>query len=171
MNIEIKAICHSPERIQSILQELDADYKGLDHQIDTYYKVPDGRLKLRHGNIERTLIHYQRVEQKGLKKSIVELFHVEKDIETLKSILDKSIPHLVTIDKLRHIFFIENVKFHVDEVKQLGAFVEIEAIDRDGSIGEAKLREQCTHYMSVLGLKREDLIDKSYSDMLLKKPA
>ncbi len=30
---------------------------------------------------------------------------------------------------LRHIFYIENVKFHVDEVMSLGSFVEIEAGD------------------------------------------
>lgn len=39
------------------------------------------------------------------------------------------------------IYFIENVKFYVDEVENLGFFVEIEVIDREGDIGEEKLRE------------------------------
>lgn len=37
------------------------------------------------------------------------------------------------VDKLRHILGIDNVKFHVDEVQGVGAFVEIEAIGRTGA--------------------------------------
>ena len=68
--------------------------------------------------------------------------------------------------KAREIFFIENVKFHLDTVKGLGTFVEIEAIDRDGSIGQDKLLAQCEHYISLFGIKDEDLLEKSYSDMV-----
>lgn len=33
--------------------------------------------------------------------------------------------------------------FQVDEVNELGSFVEIEAIDETGEIGEKKLKDQC----------------------------
>ena len=33
------------------------------------------------------------------------------------------------MDKKREIYFIHNVKFHIDNVKNLGTFIEIEAID------------------------------------------
>jgi len=68
--------------------------------------------------------------------------------------------------KAREIFFIENVKFHLDTVEKLGTFVEIEAIDGDGSIGEEKLLLQCEHYMKLFGIKEEDLLSTSYSDMI-----
>ena len=65
VNVEIKARCDELDRIRNILKELRADFKGTDHQIDTYFRVPSGRLKLREGNIENYLIFYEREDQEG----------------------------------------------------------------------------------------------------------
>jgi len=46
LNIEIKASCKTPDAVKKILEELGADFRGIDHQIDTYFKVSNGRLKL-----------------------------------------------------------------------------------------------------------------------------
>ncbi len=73
---------------------------------------------------------------------------------------------ICVVDKSREIYFIDNVKFHIDTVKNLGAFVEIEAIDTDGSISREHLKEQCDYYMQLLQIKPSDLIADSYSDML-----
>ena len=59
-NVEIKAKSNRQEEIRKILLDLKADFKGEDHQIDTYFNVNRGRLKLREGNIENNLIHYLR---------------------------------------------------------------------------------------------------------------
>ena len=61
-NIEIKACCAAPEEIREVLAEQGADFKGIDHQTDIYYKVPKGRLKLRQGNIENSLIFYSHLK-------------------------------------------------------------------------------------------------------------
>ena len=55
INIEIKAKCLNQIRIREIIKSHKADFKGIDHQIDTYFKVSSGRLKLREGNIENYL--------------------------------------------------------------------------------------------------------------------
>ena len=49
VNIEIKARCSNQETIGEILKSKNANFKGTDHQIDTYFKVKQGRLKLREG--------------------------------------------------------------------------------------------------------------------------
>jgi len=167
--IEIKARCEDPSKIRRILEKNDAEFKGIDHQVDTYLNVQHGRLKLREGNIENHLIHYFRGNQAGPKKSEVLLYKSTPD-SSLKSILTNSIGALTVVDKKREIHFIDNVKFHVDVVKGLGNFVEIEAIDKDGSIPEEKLLEQCQFYIQLFGIKDEDLLENSYSDMLLAKP-
>lgn len=56
LNVEIKAKCSDPQRIRDILESHGAEHKGLDHQIDTYFRVQNGRLKLREGDIENFLI-------------------------------------------------------------------------------------------------------------------
>ena len=168
LNIEIKAKCNNPITIKEILKKHQADFKGVDHQIDTYFKVANGRMKLREGNIETALIQYNRPNQAGPKKSDYVLYHPHPD-SSLKQLLTQANGVLVVVDKLRSIYFIDNVKFHVDEVKDLGSFMEIEVIDSDGSNDEGKLLEQCQFYLNLLGIEESDLIENSYSDMILQK--
>ena len=165
--IEIKAKCSDQNRIRTILKEKNARFVGLDHQIDTYFNVIHGRLKLRQGNIENTLIHYHRPNQKGPKLSKVLLYKPNPE-ENLKQVLTAANGVLVEVDKKREIYFIENVKFHLDEVKGLGTFVEIEAIDLDETMGMDKIQQQCDHYMDLFSIQEDDLIQVSYSDLLLK---
>ena len=164
-NVEIKARCSNPDAIRNILKEQEADFKGTDHQVDTYFNVPNGRLKLREGTIENNLIYYRRNDSKEAKTSDISLVPMENPAAT-KELLTNALGVWVTVDKQREIYFIENVKFHIDEVQQLGSFVEIEAIDEDGSIGEARLREQCEYYQELFGISEDDLVAVSYSDMV-----
>jgi predicted adenylyl cyclase CyaB len=166
LNIEIKARVNNPEVIEKKLLYLDAKFIGMDHQVDTYFNNASGRLKLREGNIENSLIFYRRIETKDLKKSEVLLQKLGPDNSGLKSILDKIHGTWKVVKKQRKIFFIENVKFHIDKVHGLGSFVEIEAIDDNGKLGEKLLSEQCKRYVQVLGIDPSDFIDKSYSDMI-----
>ncbi len=58
INIEIKARCDDPGRVRAALAARGARSAGTDHQRDTYFRVPAGRLQLRQGNIEKALIYY-----------------------------------------------------------------------------------------------------------------
>ncbi|MFT4666388.1 MAG: adenylate cyclase class 2 [Polaribacter sp.] len=165
---EIKAHCSNPQQIASILEEAGATFKGIDHQIDTYFMTERGRLKLREGNIENTLIHYIRPNQAGPKNSKVTLYKPQ-NAAALKAVLLEAYDLKVVVDKKRGIYFIDNVKFHIDEVKGLGSFVEIEAIDDAETMEEAVLLKQCKHYINLLGIQAKDLLEVSYSDMLLEK--
>lgn len=168
-NVEIKAHCGALEPLEQLLLSKGADYKGLDHQIDTYFKVPNGRLKLREGNIECALIHYNRANQTTAKRSEIHYYQPTGQPTDLKLALEVALGIKVVVDKKRQIFFIKNVKFHLDRVEGLGTFVEIEAIDQDGSHTEAALQEQCLYYQNLLGIQTEDLIAYSYSDLLLEQ--
>ncbi len=168
LNIEIKASCSNPKQIEQILFRENAEYIGLDHQIDTYFNVPEGRLKLREGNIENSLIFYKRENITGPKKSQVQLYKTQPG-SGLKDVLKQSLGTKVIVDKKRKIFFIENIKFHIDDVAGLGSFVEIEAIDKDGTIGQTKLEAQCDRYIKKFEIHKNDLISVSYSDLLLEK--
>lgn len=171
LNVEIKARCSDPDYVRNMLETQQASYIGLDHQVDTYFKVTHGRLKLREGNIERALIHYNRQDKAGPKRSFVSLYETSSSDTELKDILTAALEILVVVDKQREIYFIDNIKFHIDSIEGLGDFIEIEAIDKDGSIGEEKLYNQCRRYMEMFHIQQDDLVQSSYSDLLLEQQA
>jgi adenylate cyclase, class 2 len=166
INIEIKARTTRAEAIRQFLQDEGADFKGIDYQADTYFNVPKGRLKLRQGNIENSLIYYEREDQPGPKASNFNLVQVE-DSSALKELLIKSLGIKVVVEKQREIYFIENVKFHIDSLGQLGNFVEIEASNKYRPLSLERLNEQCKYYIKQFAIHDTDMVNISYSDMLL----
>lgn len=166
LNIEFKAKSNDIIAAENILLQHNPTFIGEDHQVDTYFNVANGRLKLREGNIENALIHYERENTAGSKSSQVLLYQHQPD-KNLKDILTKALGIKAILDKKRKIYFIDNVKFHFDTVQNLGTFIEVEAIDKNGSIGKEKLQEQCDFYAATLGVKKEDFMAVSYSDMIM----
>jgi predicted adenylyl cyclase CyaB len=167
LNIEIKAKCLNASFIRDYLLKNGADFKGTDNQVDTYFKVQHGRLKLREGNIENNLIFYERNNKTGPKGSHFQLIKIT-DPTGLKSVLEKSIGIKIIVRKKREIYYIGNVKFHIDEVPGLGSFVEIEAGNILAEKTEEELQKQCNFYLKEMGINETDLIAESYSDMLMK---
>lgn len=166
--IEFKARVNNPAATESLLHSLNPVFKGEDRQVDTYFNVASGRLKLREGNIENALIWYDRANDAGSKHSQV-LLHKHEPGTSLKDILIKLHGVKVVVDKLRRIYFIDNVKFHFDEVQGLGKFIEVEAIDESGETDLHKIQEQCNYYASLFEIKPEDYIAVSYSDLILEQ--
>lgn len=165
INSEIKARCTDQAAVRRYLQAHNAEFRGTDHQVDTYFQVHDGRLKLRQGPIENNLIFYRRADTDGPKQSTIHLAPVEPE-STIGTVLTAALGVRAVVDKQREIYFIDNVKFHIDTVKGLGEFVEIEAISADGSKTAQELEQQCAHYMHELGIRATDLVVGSYSDLL-----
>lgn len=166
LNIEIKAKAANPGFVRDYLKRNNAVYKGLDQQTDTYFNTNKGRLKLREGNIENNLIYYERPDQAGPKGSHFSLVKIQ-DATGLKEVLAKSMGIKVMVKKNREIYYIGNVKFHIDDVPGLGSFIEIEAGNIGVDLSSEKLQEQCDFYMKELNIDSSDLLEKSYSDMLL----
>ena len=168
LNIEFKAKSNDIVAAENILLQHNPKFIGEDHQIDTYFNVPNGRLKLREGNFENALIHYERENTAGSKSSQVLLYQHQPD-ENLRALLIKALGIKAVVDKRRKIYFIDNVKFHFDTVQNLGTFIEVEAIDKDGTISKEKLQEQCDFYAALFQINKEDFMAVSYSDMIIPK--
>jgi predicted adenylyl cyclase CyaB len=164
--IEIKARCSNPSKVrQLLLQQLNIQFIGVDAQMDTYFKIPSGRLKLREGNIENSLIYYDRENKKDAKKSDVTLYK-PIEVASLKAVLLAALPTLIVVEKKREIYFIDHIKFHIDTLTTLGSFIEIEVIDATDAMDITKMKEQCQWYMELFDVQQEDLMENSYSDML-----
>lgn len=168
LNFEFKASTKKLAEMEKRLLELNPLFIGEDHQTDTYFNVTQGRLKLREGNIENSLIYYERENSVQAKQSNIILYeHLPN--KSFKEILLRVHGVKAIVDKSRKIYFIGNVKFHFDTVKGLGTFIEVEAIDKDGSIGVQKLKEQCDNYADFFGIHQSDCIAGSYSDLISEK--
>ena len=167
LNVEIKAKCTDPSFVSDYLVNHCAIFKGTDEQTDTYFHVSDGRLKLREGNIENNLIFYNRTNQAGPKSSRFHLVKID-DAKGLKEVLERSCGIKIIVRKRREIYYIDNVKFHIDEVPGLGSFIEIEAGNILADKTQAELLDQCNFYLKEFAIKDEDLIAESYSDLLMK---
>lgn len=169
LNIEIKAHCSNPEQAEKYLLEAGARFAGLDAQEDIYFHVPDGRLKLRSGPIENNLIFYRRSNQEGPKASEF-ILHPVQDSFSLQTLLTEALGVKVKVRKNRKIFFLDHTKFHIDEVPGLGHFIEIEVSNlHHPHLEEIQMQKDCREYMDALGIKEEELVAVSYSDMLLEQ--
>ena len=166
-NFEFKAKVSAIEPFESKLLSLNPTFQGIDHQIDTYFNATIGRLKLREGNIENSLINYDRKNISGSKESQIILYQHNPN-PALKEILERQLGIKVIVDKRRKIYFVENIKFHFDFVEQLGTFIEVEAIDAEEKYTIEELKDQCDKYFRFFELSEDALIDKSYSDLILE---
>ncbi|MCL6523999.1 MAG: class IV adenylate cyclase [Thermoflavifilum sp.] len=166
INMEFKARVPSLSQARSWLHAQQAHFVGIDEQIDTYFHVPSGRLKLRSGPIENALIYYQRAEEAPIKRSDVWLYPIS-DGHTLKKLLTACLGVLVEVRKKREIYFIGQSKFHLDEVAELGYFIEVEVIVQNASEDMHQTAELAAHYQQQLHIQPDQLIQASYADLLL----
>jgi len=90
LNMEFKARVADLDGARNWLISRRARFIGIDEQRDVYFRVPEGRLKLRMGNIERALIYYRRAEENDIKRSDVWLYPVQ-DGDALKQLLALSL--------------------------------------------------------------------------------
>lgn len=162
---EFKARLKTDVRVRAALKQLPARYVGMDHQVDTYFRVPTGRLKIREGRIENSLIYYQRSNVRRARESKVELAQLPRR-NTVRAVLESALGVLAVVDKRREIYFVGNVKIHLDCVRGLGKFVEVEAISRSG--GLVKVRGQARKFQARLGIVSSDIVPQSYSDLILR---
>ena len=156
-NFEFKAKVNDIKKYESKLLSLDPQYVGVDHQIDTYFDVKKGRLKLREGNIENALINYDRENRSGSKPSEIILYQHQPH-PAIKKILTKQFGVKVVVDKKRKIYLYKNIKFHFDVVKGLGTFLEVEAIDAHEEYSLNTLKQQCDKFLNFFELNDTDTI-------------
>ncbi|KYH39475.1 MAG: putative Adenylate cyclase [Candidatus Bathyarchaeota archaeon B26-1] len=161
--VEIKAEVEDLTQVRERLRELGARHLGTFRQIDTYFEVPEGRLKLREtlGEKLAELVYYEREDVPGPKKSKVYLVRLEKP-RAFKEVLCKVLRMKVVVKKIREVYIYRGTRIHLDRVEGLGAFIEFEkkTLDVEGD------REFLKELMSELALDPSSLISLSYSDLL-----
>jgi homotetrameric cytidine deaminase len=165
-NVELKATDPDPGRSLSVCLELGAQDKGVLVQRDTYFRVPEGRLKLRDETPGgAALIQYHRADAAQARESRYRIAPVE-DGQALREALDAALGTLVVVDKERRLLLWKGVRIHLDTVQGLGSFVELEGVAPPESDLSAE-RENVARLSEALGLDESRVLADSYSDLLL----
>ena len=164
--MELKAGDPDPERSLAVCESLGAHPGGVLIQRDTYFHAPQGRLKLREQEgAAPHLIAYERPDLAGQRESRYRIVEVQQADE-LKAALSSVLGVKVVIAKERRLFLWEGVRIHLDQVDDLGSFIEFEAIapvDSDLSHEEA----QVTALRHAFEIGDSDVIGGSYCDLAL----
>ncbi|NVM01286.1 MAG: class IV adenylate cyclase [Candidatus Helarchaeota archaeon] len=164
-NLEIKANCKDLKRIEEILNSLDVKFISEGFQRDTYFKVPRSNLKLRETNTgEDFLIWYKRRKKVEPKLSEYHIYQTEKS-QNLKNFLKNSFGIKSIVEKIRKVYLYKNVRIHLDKVKGLGSFIELEAVLSKNRI-DKESKENMNFLVKKLCIKKENLVKSSYSEMV-----
>jgi len=162
-NIEFKAELRHPEAAKRQCTVLKAQFIGTLRQTDTYYKLPDGRLKKRQAPGEPTeWIFYHRPNRVSPAMSN---FTILSDEQARRRWGTHSLREWLQIKKTRDLWMLENVRIHLDEVKSLGRFIEFEA-----KVGENYGVKECqmivSHLRETFGPTLGEPVAVSYSDLM-----
>lgn len=168
-NIEVKARAREWEKLHATATEIASSPGTLIEQIDTFFIVPAGRLKLRQFSPEAgELIFYQRPDEPGPKLSDYTITPTTQP-ESLRDTLAQALGVCGEVRKRRWFFiatkFGGETRIHLDEVKGLGHFMELEVVLQPGQLQEDGARI-AAEYRVALDIRDEDLIDCAYVDLL-----
>jgi len=164
-NVELKA--HDPDPVRTLERALaaGAEEHALLRQRDTYFAVPHGRLKLREEEPGgATLIAYERPDDASERVSNYRLVAIA-DSDELRAALTAANGVSAVVVKRRRLLMWQTVRIHLDEVRGLGSFVELEAVAEPGSDLHRE-RAQVAELRLLLDIRDEALREGSYADAL-----
>lgn len=164
-NIEIKAFAPNFTEVMSRAISLAADEPKTVEQTDVFFRTDRGRLKLRFlSPTSGELIFYERTDQAGPKMSVYSIYTTGNPFE-LRSVLSATYGEDITVEKVRMVYLIGKTRVHLDEVRHLGQFVELEVVLEDGEDTDQGIAE-AHRLMDKLGIRQESLIEGAYADLL-----
>jgi len=168
--VELKAKVGSLKPFREKLESLNAEYVGTFHQVDTYYEVPQGRLKIREteGESGAQLVYYERPDVQGPKQSHVFIVELTKP-QFMKKFLKSVLRTKAVVDKQRAIYHVVETQVHLDTVKNLGTYVEFEKRIENTPEAIKKAHENLEILMQTLSVKKETLQKGSYCDLVMQK--
>lgn len=163
-NIEIKAHVSDLLALKKKVEDLCGRQENLLIQKDIFYYLKNYRIKLRDVNGSSELIIYKRNNTSGPKEcNYLRLPIIFPKLVHL--LLGATLGVRGTVQKKRSLFFAGKTRIHLDEVDNLGTFLEFEVVlgnNDDPTEGVSTANE----LMDLLQIKEENLISGAYIDLL-----
>ena len=164
-NVEIKARVRDVAALIERAAAIADSRPGRIEQDATFFACTNGRLKLRQFSPERgELIHYFRANSAGPRVSDYHIVPTSAP-DALRDTLAAAIGTAGRVIKVRQLYLAGQTRIHVDAVKDLGDFAELEVVlhDTQSEDDGVKIAHQLMH---ALGIAESDLLDVAYVDLL-----
>lgn len=170
INIELKLKVNDFKKIFSNLKNINAKFEGLLSQIDTYYNCKGKRLKIREiNNKSYQLIDYLRQDRTDSKISDYKIQELDKkQLKQYKQQFKNMYGESVIIHKNRELWIYKNTRIHLDKVRKLGKYIELETVIKN-SERFSQLEKEHKDVIKLLNLDEYVKVSKSYSDLLSEK--
>lgn len=165
INVEIKAEVQSIEELLEKVGKLTESSPEKLEQDDTFFNCDNGRLKLRDfldGTGE--LIFYNRSDTMGPKTCVYEIVPIEA-VDSIRRVLGQAYGQSGRVRKHRTVYMVGRTRIHIDQVEDLGTFMELEVVLKNGESEDVGEREAC-ELMKALGIDDSTLIDRPYVELL-----
>jgi len=164
-NLELKARHADLAAARAAALGLGAGPASVEAQTDTYFRVPNGRLKLREiADQLAVLIFYERPDECSARLSAYRLIAAPEP-DLLREALTAALGVRGVVRKRREILLWHNVRIHLDEVSGLGTFVEFEAVLGPGD-DEGTAAARLEQLGTALQVHATDHLATSYADLL-----
>jgi predicted adenylyl cyclase CyaB len=164
-NLEIKACIADLAVAESRAISIRSTFSGILRQTDTYFRVANGRLKLREvENCPSQLIYYERIEEDSQRLSNYDI-HFSDMPQSLKLVLEKAFGIRCTVAKIRTLYLYGTTRIHLDQVEDLGNFLEFEVpVQESEKIAQNTLNV----LIEAFNLNPGDFLLHSYADLMEK---
>ena len=159
LNLEIK-IDEIPKWREKC-RRIGAVFELTMRQVDIYFQTGEVKKKIRiidDRNVE--MIEYERIEKTGRKSSVYTIVKMTK--HELEKYLNEH-QEICRVEKTRELWRYKHTRIHLDEVKNLGKFLELETAIKD--ITEDDGKKEFEDVVGKLEIDKNNSIAGSYSDL------
>ena len=162
-NVEFKAELRDVGVARGICEKIGARHVWTREQTDTYFRVASGRLKRRETmGWPAEIIRYDRPNRVD---AAISSYEILTDDEARTRYGHEDPPVWLIVRKMRELYLLAGIRIHLDDVDQLGTFLEFEAVVSPALTpeqGRERVMQLRQDFAPVLG----EPISTSYSDML-----
>jgi predicted adenylyl cyclase CyaB len=164
-NVEIKARIEDLVKIRQLVTKVAGGEPEILSQVDTYFSVETGRLKLREfSDTEADLIYYLRPDACGPTESHYQRISISEP-QSLRDLLTGALGVRGEVRKHRHVYLVGRTRVHLDDVEGLGYFLELEVVleaEEPTDVGVAEAQR----LMDLFGVPEDALVADAYIDLL-----
>lgn len=163
-NVELKLRLADPEAARRRIEAVAEHGPELLEQEDVFFHSRRGRLKLRRSGESAELIYYERPDREEPAESQY-LKTACSEPAALEAMLSVALGARGAVRKRRHLYHVGSVRLHLDDVENLGWFLEIEAVlepSEEVAVGRRRVRD----LLSRLDLDGAEPLAAAYIDLL-----